>query len=1301
MGAETNIRLAERLSGESVKLAGWVCLAARVEPALLRRARLRFMPAAGVEVESDLWFGPLVETRGTYAATFYPDVTEELRRRLASESGAARAGTGGDKLNRAWALVREVHDHKPPAPGKVISDLIQLEEELVWHALTSSGEELEREIDARLRPVIKSIVSERHDGLGRWALGVLPRLPKGAQTRTVRLLQIISEARLYEGWFSTDPTAGEQLSEDETNMLLKVLERRPAGLRLQGDRLELSAPPREGSQKIDVPVTSPLSLELTWPTASGEHSETVEWGAEPNIYLTGVGTPLSVTTKTGENYRVVPEEEVVAPLEERVKTCLVSIDDPLGATVGSGVLVSESLILTTEDVLAAARSDEPTDGRERSAIRFPQLNVDHVIYATPAPRPRGGVQVDDGLVVLNLESWTNEGYSAAVFAPAAESVGARCLAFAFPLSRTEAAWIGLEVHEALEDGTYGLRLTTQVGAAALRAWSGSPVIDATKNALIGVLRLRPDPEDEEGLLPSLIPEPLIRPYVSAHTMRSATPLLLPVYVSSTWLDLEPERKAVEQAIQRLRETKFVGIEYFGSRDETTRRAALDDVDRGSVYLCIVGSRYGSGITEAEYDRARKNGIPCFVYFKNPEAVPGELREVDPSQFSKLEAFKEELRRTQAVNEFNSPNDLAAKVTADLHRWLFDEYLTPKLRGALSGQVSREEAQALLGAVRDLSALGRDLVTRLQGAGFIVAVRGDFVGRDTVTHIYNAPTPAIPTLHQLRAPVGDFVGREKEIAELMAALRGGASAAVTGISGMGGIGKTELAFYVAERLRDAYPDGQLILDMRGTDDPPRDTADALAACIRAFVGVEQRLPEETAELTRIYRAILEGKRALILLDNAHTGAQVRPLLPPAGSALLVTSRNAITLPGMRTRVTLEQLSPTEARELLTGIAPRVPEETADRICYLCGYLPLAIRAAGSLLDVTADLAPDTYAEQLSDERTRLTLIGTEGVDVGVEASFGLSYARLTPDAARVFRQIAVFPASFDHRAEETVCEDPEHKHLSELLRRNLIRYNGETRRYSLNDLVRLFADSHMSDDERHATRMRHAAHYLTVLDECDAFYKKGGDAIKSGLSLFDVERRNIEAGQEWASQHSTGDEAAARLCNQYPVAGVYVLRLRQHPREFISWLEAALAAARQLKDRASEEMHSGNLGNVYADLGEYRRAIEFSEQAVAIAREIGDRIGEGHALGNLGFAYADLGETRRAVEFYEQALIIAREIGDRRGEGIVLFNTALTLDELGDRAKAIAHAEAALEIYEQIESPYAERVRAKLAQWRGQ
>jgi tetratricopeptide (TPR) repeat protein len=779
---------------------------------------------------------------------------------------------------------------------------------------------------------------------------------------------------------------------------------------------------------------------------------------------------------------------------------------------------------------------------------------------------------------------------------------------------------------------------------------------------------------------------------------------VPVFVSSTWLDLRPEREAVRDALLRMRETQFLGMEYFGSRDETTRLASLDEVDRSRLYLGLFAARYGSGITAEEYRRARSLGLPCLIYFKDDATIPPELRETDPAQTAKLDALKQELRAAHTIGpDFKSPDDLAAKLTADLHRWLFDNYLTPRLQGALRGELPRDEAQALLDAVKDLSALSRELLTQLKGKGFNVNVEGDYVEGDKITNIYNAPSvsaPVIPTLHQLRAPVGDFVGRGKEIEELLKTLRGGKSAAISGISGMGGIGKTELSFYVSERLRDAYPDAQLVLDMRGTDERPRDPSDALASCIRAFLGLEQRLPDDAEELTRLYRTVLEGKRALILLDNASDSAQVRPLLPPAGSALLVTSRETIPIPGMK-RVTLEQLRPAEARELLTGIAPRVAADIADRICYLCGYLPLAVRAAASLLDITPDLDPEDYATQLSDERTRLERIGVDPtIGIDVAASIGLSYQRLPPDAARVFRLLAVFPATFDAAAEEAVCEDAGHKHLSELLRRSLVLFNADARRYRLHDLARLFADSRLSDEERDAGRMRHAEHYLSVLTECNELYLRGGVAIKDGLARFDAERRNIEAGQEWACQNSGVDETATRLCNQYPGVGVYVLDLRQHPRdERIVWLEAALAAARRLNDRAAEGNHLGNLGLAYEALGETRRAIELYEQDLVITREIGDRRGEGQTLGNLGNAYADLGEARRAIEFYEQQLVITRGIGDRRSEGDALFNTSLALDGLGDRAQAIAHAEAALEILEQIESPTAAKARAALARWR--
>lgn len=782
--------------------------------------------------------------------------------------------------------------------------------------------------------------------------------------------------------------------------------------------------------------------------------------------------------------------------------------------------------------------------------------------------------------------------------------------------------------------------------------------------------------------------------------------ILPVYVSSTWLDLQPERKAVEHAVQRLRETKFVGMEYFGSRDETTRQASLDDVDRSSLYVCVVAGRYGSGITEAEYERACDRKLPHLVYFKDDAAIPDEWRDADPAQAAKLEAFKKKLRDNHLeAPDFTSPDDLAAKVTADLHRWLFDKYLTPKLQGALDGEVSREEAQALLGAVKDLQSLRQDLLDSLRGAGFNVASGERSVaqsgndnlavtGADNVVvehatgdvvrgnkYVQEAPKLIVLTLHQLRAPVGDFVGREKEIEQLLAALRGGANAAV---SGMGGTGKTELALYVAERLRDRYPDVQLVVDMRGTSDTPLKPKDALASCIRAFLGLEYKPPDNLEESVRLYRSTLEGKRALILLDNALDGAQVNPLLPPVGSALLVTSREAIALQGKKARVILEQLQPVEARELLCGIAPRVPKGVADMICELCGYLPLALRAAGCFLDVTVDLAPSDYAEQLRDERGRIELIGVEGVDVGVEASFKLSYDRLSPGAQRVFRQLSVFPATFDARAAEEVCEDEDHKHLRDLVRRCLVLYSDDTRRYRLHDLARLFAGSCMNDDERHATHMRHAEHYQTVLEECDALYLKGRDAIKTGLALFDVEWRNIEAGQQWACRHSSSDNAAAaRLCSSYPIVGAHLLSLRRRPREYISWSEAALAAARQLEDRAAEGTHSVNLGNAYRRLSEVRRAIELYEQSLMIAREIENRREEGQGLDSLGLAYTALGQASCAAEFHEQALAVAREIGDRRGEGRTLINLGMAYKNLGELGRAVELSEQGLVVLREL------------------
>jgi len=149
---------------------------------------------------------------------------------------------------------------------------------------------------------------------------------------------------------------------------------------------------------------------------------------------------------------------------------------------------------------------------------------------------------------------------------------------------------------------------------------------------------------------------------------------------------------------------------------------------------------------------------------------------------------------------------------------------------------------------------------------------------------------------------------------------------------------------------------------------------------------------------------------------------------------------------------------------------------------------------------------------------------------------------------------------------------------------------------------------------------------------------------------------------------------------------------------VEFHEQKLAISREIGDRVNESISLGNLGNAYCALGKYDQAIEFHMQSLAIKRELNDRKGEGTTLGNLGILYNSLGEYDRSIEFYSKSLTILQEIGDRMGESTAFWNISIVLHKLGKLKQAIVNAKSALEIFEQIKSPYADIVRAKIAEW---
>ena len=537
-----------------------------------------------------------------------------------------------------------------------------------------------------------------------------------------------------------------------------------------------------------------------------------------------------------------------------------------------------------------------------------------------------------------------------------------------------------------------------------------------------------------------------------------------------------------------------------------------------------------------------------------------------------------------------------------------------------------------------------------------------------------PTPqAAPRPFQLPPPPGDFTGREEELAALCRAIEQG-GVTISGLRGLGGIGKTVLALKLAEQITPRYPDAQIYLDLKGTGPTPLTPGEAMAHVVRAYRPTE-RLPESEAELCGLYRSVLHDQRALLLMDNAAGAAQVEPLIPPSSCLLLVTSRQRFTLPGMQA-INLDTLPPPDARNFLLRIAGRIGD-CADEMARLCGYLPLALRLAGSALARQEDLRPSEYLRRLEDRQTRLGL---------VEASLSLSYDLLGEGLQRQWATLAVFPGTFEREGAAAVWgleTERAQDGLSELLCYSLVEWDPQAERYRLHDLARVFAGSRLGEAERASGRERHAEHYQTVCGAANALYERGGEWLLGGLGLFDLEWDNVEAGHRWAEENAGGNRRALELCDDYPAGCFYILSMRQHPRQQIAWLETALTAARRLDRRETQGSHLGNLGLAYADLGEVRRAIGTFEQALEIDREIGDRRGEGNRLGNLGSAYHRLGEVRRAIEYYEHALTIAREIGDRRSEGTWLGNLGVAYENLGEVRRAIECYEQALTVARQI------------------
>jgi DNA-binding SARP family transcriptional activator/Tfp pilus assembly protein PilF len=570
--------------------------------------------------------------------------------------------------------------------------------------------------------------------------------------------------------------------------------------------------------------------------------------------------------------------------------------------------------------------------------------------------------------------------------------------------------------------------------------------------------------------------------------------------------------------------------------------------------------------------------------------------------------------------------------------------------------------------------------------------------------------------QLPRPVPQFVGRDQELAALTQSLEQAAHAAsaavvISAIGGTAGVGKTALAVHWAHHVADRFPDGQLHVNLRGYDpDQPVTAAEALAGFLRALGVKGQDIPAEKDERAACYRSLLAGRRMLVVLDNAGSAEQVRPLLPGTRSCMaIVTSRDALAGLVARdggTRLDLDLLPSADAVLLLRALigerADADPDATA-KLAALCCRLPLALRVAAELAVAQPAVALVDLVEELTDQQRRLDLLDADGDPcTAVRAVFSWSYRNLDPDVAHVFRLAGLHPGPDlePYAASAFAATTVQHARevLGVLARSNLI-YRTGPGRYGMHDLLRAYARElaavHDGENGQRTSLTRLFDHYLqTAAMAMDILYP--GERLSrpridpsaaptplltdaaAAQSWLDDERATFVAVTVHAAERGWPDHATrlAAILFRYLNLGCH------HPEATTIYTHAATAAGLS-GDRAAEAAALTSLGTIDRTEARYEQAGDRHRQAQEMFREAGDRDGQARALGNLGLAYTDQGRFQEAARAYRQALNIFRQTGGLSGEVRTLCNLGIVEERLGRYQQAARRQKQSLTIAREI------------------
>jgi tetratricopeptide (TPR) repeat protein len=575
------------------------------------------------------------------------------------------------------------------------------------------------------------------------------------------------------------------------------------------------------------------------------------------------------------------------------------------------------------------------------------------------------------------------------------------------------------------------------------------------------------------------------------------------------------------------------------------------------------------------------------------------------------------------------------------------------------------------------------------------------------HVHEASVRT-PVPRQLPPTASNFTNRAVEIARLdeISRERARGDHTYVGLSGLallvgpGGVGKTALAVWWGAQNAERYGDGQLYADLRGFSlEGAASTEGVLGGFLRALGVPPERVPVELAEQASLYRSLTAGRRLFVLLDNALSVAQVRPLLPASEqSMVLVTSRRR--LGGLHAEgaalVDVEPLPHEHAVDLLArSLGPARVDgqlEQVQKLVALCDRLPIALRVISARLAVRPRWSLDRVVSELSDERRRLATLSA-GEEVSVRAAFDLSYQGLDEELARLYRLISVHPGPYLDAplaaASAAVEVDDAFDGLEALVDASLLEEVDDDR-YRFHDLVRLHgrAQGEASSEESDAAAKRIAEWFLSEVTRANLV------VIPDRWRVSDVWRRHSVTPAVFATSAEAVEWLDGQLPNLLAVLAdsarrgwhhltwqlceaLWELFLhRKHYREWVSTHQLGITAAHRCGHVVAEARLRCQLARAHLELHEFEVAEQECRLALALARSANNRHNESVAIDQLGMAAQGRGDIDRAITCYRDSLRIEAELGIRRGVALRHRRIGDALYQAGRTAAAAVELERA-------------------------